>query len=492
MAWYNKIFGGGTKDKGATIDQTKPIQSQVPKGGRRSHPDSGSGSYLGILTDEMATITPDFQLEMLDVLKHLALYNSDVSYAVDNVVQLCSTEYVINFDDTVKVSQREAMLADIKDIESELYAYGGGIRALRSDLFAQVILTGALSAEGVPNKNLDGIDRVVMVSPKNIRFKYDKKNSKYVPYQVIPSSSLLSRSSRHSPGDMIKLNTLTYKYVAVRRFDESPYAIPPLMAALESICTEKSMLKGLQNVVNKFGLLGFLKVLISKPVPLPNQSPEAYTSASKSLLDSAGQEVEKGLRDGFMVGFKDQHEFDMVHTTASAEGAAEIYQLNQESKMAGLKQDPLMLGRNTSVTDAVGRVLISKLSAQLQGYQLAVDTFLSEILHLHLVMRGYKLRYVQVESKKPLLMDEIKELEAYMKKIEINEALYQQGVISQLTRAQNLGFDKADTEKPRGVFKAPDKTVPNPISKKDLPSDTGPTKRKKQVKKKKLGLDKVA
>jgi hypothetical protein len=64
--------------------------------------------------------------------------------------------------------------------------------------------------------------------------------------------------------------------------------------------------------------------------------------------------------------------------------------MNTEHKMAGLKQDPLMLGRNFSTTETIGRVILTKLSAQVANYQATTAAFLEELFLLDINLQGWK------------------------------------------------------------------------------------------------------
>lgn len=447
-----------TKTKETTIES--PNGPLPISGGRNSDPDLPF-SLLDLLIGEAAIIPPEYQIELIGILEHLGKFNPDVSYAVDNIVQLGNTEFEISFNDGISDAQVKLMRDELNLVQKDWYAYSGGIKSLRNDLLAQASITGAISAEAVPDNNLKGIRKIVLVSPKNIRFAYDAKVDNYEPFQKL--SNQLMGIRRDANNGLVKLNTSTYKYYAVRRFNESPYAIPPFLSALDAICIEKDMLDNLKHVVKKLGVLGFLQVLVKVPAKTQVQTPEQYANESQQHLIRAGEEVDKGLKKGYVIGYKDQHEFTMQSTTADVSGASELMKTISEIKIAGLKQDPLMLGRNYSTSETVGRVILAKLSAQLQNYQMLMDTFLGEIMYLHLMLKGFKnLQYVKVESRKPLLADESKEQDAFSKKIDNMDKLYKQGVISQTDRAQALGFDEPDEEEPRAevIPVAEDSTTP--------------------------------
>jgi hypothetical protein len=115
-----------------------PIQA-----GRSSLPQNVS--LFGVITGEMAQIQPGFELELLRVCEHLAKYNGDVSYAVDNICQLGNTPFNIKFDNTIKDKQAKDMLKTIST--QGRFLYPGGLTCLINDLFAQLYITGAISAE---------------------------------------------------------------------------------------------------------------------------------------------------------------------------------------------------------------------------------------------------------------------------------------------------------------------------------------------------------
>ena len=86
------------------------------------------------------------------------------------------------------------------------------------------------------------------------------------------------------------------------------------------------------------------------------------------------------------------------------------------------------------------------------NYQDIIDMFLADTMHLHLLLKGYTVKSVQVESNKSLVGDEVREQTAYAAKISNAEKLYNMGIISQTETAQMLGYEKADQEEPRNAF----------------------------------------
>lgn len=501
-------FGDYTIERNAGKPKSKSISIPTDDGkvlpissGRSSEPDVPT-SLLSIIMKEQAIIPPEFQIDLIKVLENLARYNSDVSYAVENIVQLGNTDYDISFNEDMSKTEAIEARKEINLVEANWYGYSGGLKSLRNDLLAQAAISGAVSGEIVPNNNLDGVKKLVLVSPKNIRFSYDGVADIYEPYQVLTNNIFGNRNYNATPNGLIRLNSTTYKYYAVRRFNESPYAIPPFLSALESIIIEKDMLDNFKNVIKKLGILGFMDVLIKLPAKLPTEDQVTYDQRAMQVLETSAREMDKGVKKGLVVGFDGMHKFNMTSTTSNITGATDLFKLITELKMAGLKQDPLMLGRNYSTTETVGRVVLAKLSAQLANYQMLVDKFLGEAMYMHLLLKGFNIKTVTVTSRKPILSDESKDMDAFQKKIDAYDALYSQGVIDQTQRAQALGFEKAAEEEPRASTSininaptdpaAKTKTKPEPDGAKSDPTDTQDPKDEELIKPSKVIIDALA
>lgn len=421
-----------------TFEQKLPVKS-----GRQSEPEGVQ--TIGSVMKELMMVDASFRFEVIGVLKHLAMYNADFGFAVENVVTLGNTEYEIVFDDNVSDDQKKKMLISIRDYKADWYGYSDGLNSLINDLFAQVAITGAVSSEIIPDTSLKNIKKVVLVNTETIRFLYNDSNDEYEPYQ---------QSREKVLNHLIKLNPITYRYYSLRRFDEKPYGIPPFLTALESTVIERNMVDNLKKITNKLGALGFLQVLINAPTKKTSETDQQYWDRCQDYLTRVTPEMEKSLSKGYVAGFKGTHEFEMVSTTTNVRGARELFQMNTEMKMAGLKQDPMMLGRNWSTTETLGRVVLTKLASQVENYQKTVGAFLSHLFKLHLLLQGFKFDYLGVEFEQPTLGDRVKEEEAFGKKIDNADKLFDNGVIGQEERAKILGYEEADEKEPRNTYKS--------------------------------------
>ena len=442
--------------------------SQIPKAGERTSIPDINGMVTGY-KDAVAQITPEFAIELLPALEHLAKHNADISYAVDNIVQLGSTKFALEFSDDVTDDMAKKMNLHIEAVSKSWYNYSD-VNGLVRDLLTQVVVTGAVSAEIVPNAKLKGVAYTVLVNPKNIRFVYKQEDGQYHPYQVIQGvlGAMVSASGPVSTLGLKELNTASYKYIAGRRFSENPYAVPSFLSAIEATIIERDMINNFAMIIKKQGLLGFLEVMLTPPQRLPSESDDAYISRCTAYISRTIPEIEKSQGKGYVVGFGGSHEFKMHNTVQNASGVKELFDLNSVIKMAGLKQDPSMLGKNFTTTETLGRVLLTKLSTQVVHFQQVVAAFLRELYMAELRMAGFKFSGLEICFEKPLLGDAMKEEQTIQTKIANLTALYNQGIISQQMFATEMGYDKPELEEP----------IPVPVA---LPTTT-PTKEPKKSK----------
>lgn len=399
-------------------------------------------SVYRAITSILDTVKPNYDKKHLLLIEYLSLYNPDFSQAVFNVVNLANTNFTIAFDASVSKLQAKQMKASIEDNQSNWYERSAGVNGLRNDLFSQIAKYGALCAEKVPTKKLDGIAEVVLPPFTSIEFYYDKTEKEYIPVQVIGEKR-------------IPLNEKTFSYNTVIKYNDKPYPIPPFLAALSSVVIEDDMSSNLGSIVKRFGLLGFAEMLLKQPSVMSfdgvRKLTEAeYNAKAQNLINDALAKLEVGVNRGYMAGFQDHHEFKFQSpANPSASGVDSLYRLNSENKINGLKQNPFMHGKNYSTTESLADVVLEIFILQIKNYQRLVDNFQAELYLMHLQLQGFKVKKVYVESDEPSVVDQSKKLDVQAKKIDNYDKLYTQGLVSQEQRALALGLEKPDQPEPR-------------------------------------------
>lgn len=411
-----------------------------PTTGRSSVPQFNTFSP----SQKLVEVVPDFAVEWYTTLENLAAYNHDVGFALDNIVQLANTEHEIVFSEETPDEIKKQILREIYDEQDKWYNFSEGMRSFKSDILAQGVINGAISIEIVPDILRKTIYQVVRIPPKYIRFVYDRTQDKYSSYQVVN----YPQGQNTDFMGLVKLNPITYKYVAWRRLFEGPYPTPPFLAAVEGLFVQKDMLKNFANIMNKLGMLGFLSVKVEPPEQESGEDETAYFQRCVTYLeDVVYPQLNKNLSNGVVAGFKDSHEFELQGNKMNVSGASDLMKIVELIIFSGLKQDPNMLGRNYSTTETFGRVILAKMLNQVKDWQKMSDSIFKEIYKMFLLVRGYDPEIItDVISEPPTVMDRTKEEEAESKKIGNVKEKRNMGVIDQQEAANELGYEEPAVE----------------------------------------------
>ena len=444
----------GAADRVSTAGlATNPSEIELPmKGGRTSIYEGIRSGFGNGNTPEATT----FPFQHLQFLQQLAMWNRHISLAVENVVTLGNTPYEVSFGDVSK-EQSSLMKKHLDTVVPNWYEFSEGESSLDNDLLAQTAIYGCISAEGVVNKNLSGISKIVRVDPYYIRFAYDNKKDMHIPLQQAEFMAKgRSKLSSKYPG-YVELNTRQYCYIAARRFSHQPYGVPPFISAIEDLLIENDMVKNFANVMRRLGMLGLLSVLVKAPKANASETPASYQDRMVKYLQDIMPGIEAGLHKGVIVGFKDSHEIQATANNLNAGQGENLMRMVKSLVFSGLKQDPNMHGENYSTTETFGRVILAKMSRQVANYQGVLAGFKERMFHLELVLAGFSPELVKIKYEAPTISD--RKAEAETDKLSITNAreLYNDGLISQDRRAEMLfnitGQEEPDQEEPR--FAAP-------------------------------------
>lgn len=427
-------------------EDIKPAQLPV---GRISVDDTITlAGMLSDINNEFNTTSSKFPLSYLDALSNLSLVNPDVSQAVDNIIQLGNTGHKVVIE-TPSDTLREQITKEVNNFVKYAFRRYGGVDGFVNTLLGQAARTGAMSVEWVVNNKIDGIDNVVFVPTSTIRFLYSAESTEQEPWQRVSDIGT-------SKNGLVKLNPYTYQYFGITLLDNSPYAIPPILAALEAILIQRDVMKNFRFVAKKMGLLGFVTFLMKAPARQGGESDSAYLSRCQSFLETQADAIKNNYRDGLALGFKDNFEVEHHSLMGSAQGAAEILKEVELQVFSGLKADPAMHGRSYSTTETYAGVVYEKMLSMLTNYQRALRSILEYGFALHLTLRGYKYDSLYVEFEPSKSLSSERDEATYGQKLENLKHLYDEGIISQEQRAQEAGYDSPELPEPRSALDVPD------------------------------------
>lgn len=406
------------------------------------------------MVKNMTIVNPDFNMELLATMDSLIMYNPDVSKAIDNLM-LANTKHTIFFDEKAPDEEQKEMKRYLRRESKTWYQYSDGTNAMINDFIVQAGGYGCVSFEMVANRRLNGLESVFRVHPKNVIFHIDPETNKYIPLQRIPKNTLPRFRGEVLLGEYKRLNETGYRYYGMMRLGESPYAVPPFLAALTNLVIQKDMVSNLAAIIDKLGLLGFLTVLLNTPTKGQQETDTAFQARLSSELALNVAEMKKGLKQGMLATFDDgrgkpgQKRIEMQNTTTNVSGAEKLIDANDTYVIAGLKEDPAMMGRQFSTSETFGRVILAKMTTKLTNYQNLVATALTDIYTMALLLGGYK--YFEIDSiefEPVMLGDKEREENAYAKKVDTAIKLRNQNIIDQQTVANIAGYDEPVGEAP--------------------------------------------
>lgn len=419
--------------------------SSLPTG--RVSEDNTGNSFADMLREfagEFNWVNPKFPIEYLGVMQNLTLANPDISQMVKNVVHLGNTGHKLVIEADTE-AQEQAAIEEINSLNSRAFYRFGGLDGYINSCLRQIASSGAKSVEWVPQKDLSGIEKVVFVPVCSIRFRLDKESGEYQPYQK------RNNGIGFGQDNAIELNPYTYLYIALETLDNSPYAIPPILSALEAVMIQKDIIKNFRFVAKKLGLLGFTSFLLKAPPKAPGEKDDAYVNRMKKYLADQGDMIRHNYRDGFFLGFMGAHEVQHYSLMGSAAGAAEIFKNNEEQVFSGLNSDPALHGRTYSTTETYAGVVYEKMLSILGNYQRPVKYGLEYGYKLHLNLKGLKYNslYVEFEPNKSLSAE--RDETTYGTKVNTLSKLYLDGIIDQNQYANEAGYDAPALPGPRSA-----------------------------------------
>lgn len=385
-------------------------------------------------------------LLIYELMEDLTLNNPDLRQAVGHIVQLGNTGHTLTIDtgDTSNDNAITAAVDRIQDVSEYIYPYVSGPDGLINALFSQIARMGATSSEWVPRTDLKGIEKVFQVPVKQIRWVPQPDGMGYYPVQA-PTSGLFSKQA-FTP--LIVLNPRTFYYANLETLENSPYAIPPYIAALEPIAMQRAMIKNIHRVIKKLGIMGLLSYKVDPPAQLPGENQQKYHDRCLQYLTEITDQIKESFEDGIAAGFKGAFEFEVNSVAGDARGIAEIFKMNEEQLFSAIGADPAMHGRTYSTTETYASVVYSKLISQLTIVQKMVGCALKFGWGLDLALAGLDVDLC-VEFKASNALSNLQESQSRMIDIANAAALYQEGIIGQQQKANLLGYEQPDQTEPR-------------------------------------------
>jgi hypothetical protein len=428
---------------------SKAVQGYSNSRRTSNHPRGVDVSQVNQLNN-LGFIKPSFNIDAIKLIRQLRGENADIGLVINDMKELSNTGHKIRFSADTPNQYAELMRQHIKEVSTTWLDGINSIDGIINKLISQIWIGGAVSVEAIPRTDLKGLSGLGLINPEEIRVKLNPKTRRYEFYQIGYGFNTFKKSSISH----VKLNRNQYIYYALAGDEEVPYGIPPYLTALESLETQKDMKENIAFIVDQIGIMGFLEFLMEKPMQESHESDSAYVSRLESGLRDLRKEVLKGFKDGVIVGYQGDHESTFHSTTKNISNLDSIFNLNQVQVANGLKTHPTFLGVNTGTTESSMSIVFTKMLSQLNNVQSILSSVLEQIFKLELRLSGFNNNYIKslkVEFNPSTITDLLKKEQSGEIKRRNLKNDYLQGLISQETYAEELGYGKPDQKEPRQI-----------------------------------------
>ena len=466
--YFNFSWGWGRKKdppKNGTSSnkEEKPATSISP--GRVSV-DDDSDNLITSLQGLTKLVEPSFRVDVIPLIRDLYKVNPDMGIALQDMFKLANTSHTVTFPNNTD-EEASKMREHLKKATKGWTRYTAGIDGLVNKMIVQLLVSGAISVEGVPNDKLDGLATVLFLKPEHIKFKREL-NGVYAPYQKNMNFFVKQQ-------DYIKLNPETYFYVGMFNDTDEPYGVPPFMPALDSLKGQNDMKVNFKHIMEICGMVGFLEAKMQKSPQRPNESIKAYESRLYHELNILKRNVKEGMKDGVVAGYIDDHEFELRSTSASMQNINLPWNMNQQSVANGLGVNGSIIGVSASQSGTEGGagIQLSKMISQLKNIQTLVIFVLEFFYSLELRLAGFNNKGITIKFGTSTVSDDIKLQQAREYRARVNVTLYNQGIISQDQFARDMGYETPDQPGPRTPVESDDSDGTGD-------SDTGQKKKKRE------------
>jgi len=362
---------------------------------------------------ESRLIQPRFPYEFLLDLERLVMTSPDLAHAHQVFLDLANTDIIIKGDEKVRKT--------VLDLFDELQ-----IKKLKTQLFNQLILYGAISVEWIVREDLSGIADVKRVPIWTIRFVYNEEKDKFEPYQYLP------------PEQPIKLNENTYQYIPLLALDGSPYGVPPFISIFTVADIQKELFSEIANMATKTGMIGFVDIEVKPPQKVAGETDTEYYKRIRQWLSEEAAAIQDMIQKGLVL-HTDASKVNYKEISSSSIGK-DITQLIEQWVVSSAKMQPSLLGRTTGSTETWAYIAYDQFVRQLRNIQQIVEDCLEYGARLHLLLNGINDK-VEMEFTRPPVLSPEKDANAQKLRAEKLKALVEAEIITKDEARRELGLD---------------------------------------------------
>ncbi|RYM02791.1 hypothetical protein EWH99_10675 [Sporolactobacillus sp. THM7-7] len=322
------------------------------------------------------------QRHVMDTLSFIRDISPDASMAIWNFLRIANNGHELAATD-MNGNPDESALDYLNALAARVgRLYGGGTDQLINVMLLTGYTQGAIALEVELNEQLDDVVDFHPLDPSRLDFQVDKETqeTKLVQKQV--------------DGSYKELNPNQVFYQPFDPDVDDPYGRSPILPVLQIIFFQVEVLKDLKQVAHHQGHARFdiqvmeEAILQNIPPTIAAQGKDAVKSFVRSYVSDIEQSFKK-LKPDDNFFHTDSVKVDMAGGTQgkSMDGTALIDIINQQVTTA-LKQLPILLGHNDSVTETHGTVQYQIFVNGINSIRRGVKRMLERAYNLALQVQG--------------------------------------------------------------------------------------------------------
>lgn len=418
----------------------KKIGAKQLSSGKQTQAPWENNFFNGYNTSQPLKRHPQRQVEVLNALRYLRDINPDASMALWNFLRMANQGHEIEVKDPQGNPDEE-----MQDYINEELAprvgriYGGGADQLINVLNLTGYTLGAEALEVELDHSLTEVVDFHPVDPTRLGFTADEDNN-------------LQLTQKNEQGENIFLNPEQVFYIPIDPEIDDPYGRSPILPAIESVIFQTEVLEDLKAVAHHQGHARFDVSVTTDAImqAIPQEilyNEEEVDKFVTNYLDSVENQFQNISADGDFY-HNDSINIETVGGTAGQSmDAKALIEIIDQQIITSLKQFPILLGRNSSVSETHAKVQLELEYMTIRSIQKVTKRILEKAYNVALRARGSQ-SIVTVTFNDVAIKNRLEDAEAEEKELANEITKVNQGFIDNDEASNNIvGHDAVNEPK---------------------------------------------
>lgn len=349
---------------------------------------------------------------LMQLVREIRDYNADAGKAVSNILRLANhslTVRVFQMDGDTPDQTGQDMINELISETEPLIAleYGGGIEVLADMIHLSAATQGAAALEIELADNAQELADIVAVNPWVIDFERDEETLRWVP-------GILNL------GQFTPLHPLQFKYIPLDPEPGKPRGRSPFLAALDIIFFQMEVLRDLKAAAHFAGYpridisvaweAVYRQIEQSRPDLLQPGNEDALREYQDDVLGDIVAMVDDLEPDDAFIHY-DQVDGKYIVPTGKAISTDELIGAIDTQIVSGLKQLPVLMGRNEGATTTHATVQWQIYAREIEAFRRVSSQLLSWALSFSLRVAGRQ-AIARIEYEPLRAFDRLQEAQA--------------------------------------------------------------------------------